>query len=96
MTGDKLSAAQAKEWGVVWEVAEDCVAAAEALAQRLAAMPTQALVRTRHLLRDAMTSSFEAQLQAERDAQSALAKTHDYFEGVTAFLEKRAPVFKGA
>ena len=52
MTGDKLSAAQAKEWGVVWEVAEDCVAAAEALAQRLAAMPTQALVRTRHLLRD--------------------------------------------
>ena len=56
MTGDKLSAAQAKEWGVVWEVAEDCVAAAEALAQRLAAMPTQALVRTRLLLRDAMTS----------------------------------------
>ena len=95
MTGDKLPAAQAKEWGLIWEVAEDCVAAADALAQRLAAMPTQALVATRHLLRDAMARDLETQLQAERDAQSALGKTQDYFEGVAAFLEKRAPVFKG-
>ena len=95
MTGDKLSAAQAKEWGVVWDVAEDCVAAAEALAQRLAAMPTQALVRTRHLLRDAVTSSFEAQLQAERDAQSALAKTMTTLKGSPLFWKNAPRLLKG-
>lgn len=95
MTGDKLGAAQAKEWGLIWDVAEDCLATALALAEKLAVMPTQALVSTRHLLRDASTRSFSQQLDAERDAQSALGRTHDYIEGVTAFLEKRPAVFKG-
>jgi 2-(1,2-epoxy-1,2-dihydrophenyl)acetyl-CoA isomerase len=95
MTGDKLPAAQAKEWGLIWEVAEDSVAAALAYADKLAVMPTKALVETRHLLRDAGTRSFTQHLDAERDAQSALGRTHDYIEGVTAFLEKRPAVFKG-
>ena len=94
-TGDKLPADKAREWGLIWDVADDCVAAAHTLAERLAKMPTQALVATRHLLRDSVTRGFEAQLQAERDAQSALGRTHDYFEGVESFLEKRSPVFKG-
>nr|WP_315229398.1 enoyl-CoA hydratase-related protein [uncultured Limnohabitans sp.] len=95
MTGDKLPAAQAKEWGLIWEVADDSVAAALAYAQKLAVMPTKALVETRHLLRDAGTRSFTQHLDAERDAQSSLGCTHDYIEGVTAFLEKRPAVFKG-
>ena len=95
LTGDKLSAAQAHEWGMVWALADDPLAAALALAQRLAAMPTRALVATRHLLLGGINRTLDRQLDEERDQQSALAQTHDYFEGVTAFLEKRPADFKG-
>ena len=95
ITGDKLSADKAKEWGLIWDVAEDSVAAALALAERLAVMPTKALVATRQLLRDAGTRSFTQHLDTERDTQSAMGRTHDYIEGVNAFLQKRAPDFKG-
>ena len=95
MTGDKLPAAQAKEWGMIWDVQDDPLAAALAMAEKLAVMPTKALVATRALLRDASTRTLDEQLDAERDTQSALGRTHDYIEGVMAFRQKRPAQFKG-
>ena len=98
MLGDKVGAQDAKEWGMIWDVApegQDCVEAALKLAERLATMPTAALVQTRKLLRAAATNDLDRQLDLERDTQSALGRTHDYLEGVTAFLEKRPAQFKG-
>jgi 2-(1,2-epoxy-1,2-dihydrophenyl)acetyl-CoA isomerase len=98
MLGEKIAAKDAKEWGMIWDVApegEDCVAAAIKLAERLSTMPTAALVQTRHLLRAAASNDLDKQLDLERDTQSALGKTHDYIEGVTAFLQKRPAQFKG-
>ena len=95
MTGDKLPAAQAKEWGMIWDVQDDPLAAALAMAEKLATMPTQALVATRALLRDAGTRTLNEQLDVERDTQSAMGRTHDYIEGVMAFRQKRPAQFKG-
>jgi 2-(1,2-epoxy-1,2-dihydrophenyl)acetyl-CoA isomerase len=94
MLGDKLSAKDAKDWDVAGE-GEDCVDKAMQLAQRLAVLPTRALVETRRLLHAGAANSLDTQLDLERDTQSALGRTHDYIEGVTAFLQKRPAQFRG-
>lgn len=97
MTGQKLSAAKAVEWGLIWEaVADDAFDdAVTAMANQLAAMPTKALVRTRQAMHAAHTHSMEQQLSTEAMLMRELGRSADYVEGVAAFLEKRAPRYTG-
>ena len=97
MLGDKLSAADAEKYGMLYKVFADDVFAAESMkiATVLASMPTKALAYTKQALNASLHNSFEAQLRVEDKLQFAAANTYDYNEGVAAFLEKRAPVFKG-
>ena len=96
-SGRRLTAAEAHDWGLVSEVVEGDGLAARAaeLAASLAAMPTRAIGMTKRLFDAAPTNSLDEQLELEAQLQSAATKSEDFREGVTAFLEKRDPEFKG-
>jgi 2-(1,2-epoxy-1,2-dihydrophenyl)acetyl-CoA isomerase len=95
MLAEPVTAEQAQAWGMIWRAVDDAdlLREAEALAARLAAMPTGALVAIRQALDAAATNSLDAQLDLERDLQAGLGRGDDYAEGVRAFLEKRPPSF---
>lgn len=96
LLGDKLPAAEAQAWGLIARCVADAELQSEAMAtaQKLAKMPTRALVQTRQALDASMDLEFEDALKLEAKLQSQLGYAHDYLEGAAAFLSKRAPVFK--
>jgi 2-(1,2-epoxy-1,2-dihydrophenyl)acetyl-CoA isomerase len=96
-SGRRLTAVEAQAWGLVSEVVEDGSLGdrVAALAGTLAAMPTRAIAMTKRLLDGAAERSLEEQLEFEAQLQAAATRTEDFREGVTAFLEKRPPVFAG-
>ena len=95
--GDRVSAEQAAEWGLIWKCVDDgeFVATADAMAAQLADAPTAGLAAIKRALYASSGNTLEQQLDVERDAQRALGNSADYREGVAAFLEKRAPRFSG-
>jgi 2-(1,2-epoxy-1,2-dihydrophenyl)acetyl-CoA isomerase len=96
MTGDKLGAADAQAMGLIWQCVDDdaFADAVKTLAHRLAAMPTKALADTRRAIDASAQLSYADALRLEADLQRELGRTHDYREGVAAFLEKRKPSFR--
>jgi 2-(1,2-epoxy-1,2-dihydrophenyl)acetyl-CoA isomerase len=95
LLGDKVSASDAERMGMIWQCVDDDIlnSTTAALAQRLAGMPTQALVATREALEKAQSLDLGAALTMEAQLQSRFGLAHDYLEGVDAFRHKRAPVF---
>jgi len=97
MLAPQISAEQAKQWGLIWDVVEDAqlMPTASELAQRLANGPTQSLARIKDAMNRAAQNDLSQQLDIERDFQRELGRTEDFREGVTAFLAKRKAEFKG-
>ena len=96
-SGRRLTAAEAHAWGLVSEVVEaDRLEARTAeLADELAALPTRGIALTKRLFDHAEHTTLEEQLELEAQLQAAATRTHDFAEGVAAFLEKREPRFEG-
>ncbi|HEY6770142.1 MAG TPA: 2-(1,2-epoxy-1,2-dihydrophenyl)acetyl-CoA isomerase PaaG [Candidatus Sulfotelmatobacter sp.] len=97
LLGEKLSAEQAADWGMIWQCVDDADfdSVIDKIAQYLAAAPTQALARTKEAILSSGLRTLEQQLDHERWTMRDLGRTSDYKEGVAAFLEKRAPLFTG-
>jgi 2-(1,2-epoxy-1,2-dihydrophenyl)acetyl-CoA isomerase len=96
MTGDKLPAEEAQRIGLIWQCVDDAelATAVQALAHRLALMPSRALAETRRALDRAMAMDFGDALALEADTQRELGFAADFKEGVQAFMAKRPPQFK--
>ncbi len=97
MLGDKVSAAEAERLGMLYKVFDDAAFESESkkIALTLSQMPTKGLAYTKHALNSSFAGNWDEQLLVEDKYQQKAALTADYTEGINAFLEKRAPSFKG-
>jgi len=98
LLGDKISAEQAEQWGMIWRCIDDdqLLSEAQGMAKHFATQPTRGLALTKQAINAAADNTLEEQLSLEADLQRLAAQTSDYAEGVAAFSEKRAPTFRGS
>ncbi|AMO67304.1 enoyl-CoA hydratase [gamma proteobacterium BDW918] len=97
MLGPKVSAEQAADWGMIWQVVDDEVLmdTVLALAKQMATQPTRGFAFTKKAFLSSATNSLDEQLEVEKELMRSAGKTYDYKEGVFAFIEKRNPEFRG-
>lgn len=97
MLGDKVSAIEAEKMGMIYKVfpVENFAADSLQLATVLSMMPTRGLALTKMALNASAQNNLDEQLNLEDTLQNEAAHTHDYEEGIKAFIEKRPALFKG-
>ena len=97
MLGEKLSAEKAEQWGLIWRCVPDeaLMDEAMAMAEHFASAPTKGLAFTKKAFQAGYANSLEDQLQLEAHMMRELGYSHDYREGVAAFIGKRPAHFKG-
>tara|TARA_R110001632_G_scaffold62438_6_gene149959 strand:- start:1525 stop:2307 length:783 start_codon:yes stop_codon:yes gene_type:complete len=97
MLGDKIGAEEAEKLGMIYKYvpSDEFQETINKLALKLANMPTKALGMIKELFNKSMTNTLEEQLEMESKYQIEAAQSEDYAEGVSAFIEKRRPNFKG-
>jgi 2-(1,2-epoxy-1,2-dihydrophenyl)acetyl-CoA isomerase len=98
MLGDKLSAEKAEQWGLIWRCVPDADLMTEVMvmATHFATAPTKGLAFTKKALQASYANTLPEQLQLEGAMMRELGNSHDYREGVAAFLAKRPANFTGA
>lgn len=94
---EPITAQQASDWGMIWEAVPDAAFAGhwKDRAAQLAGGPTAAYAHVKQALRKSYDNTLEKQLMLEAKLQGELGKSHDFREGVLAFLDKRAAAFEG-
>jgi 2-(1,2-epoxy-1,2-dihydrophenyl)acetyl-CoA isomerase len=97
MTGDKVGAKEAESMNMIYKSVPDDAfeETVNQFAAKLALMPTRGLGLTKKAVNQSLANTLDEQLNVEEQLQTEAGQTHDFNEGVAAFLEKRKPDFIG-